>query len=153
MNKQPNSRYCFLCGKQNPVGLKMEWFNDHPKRQVRSIVTVPDHFNGYPGVVHGGIVAAILDETAGRAVLLSGKEDGLMVTLKLQVTYKRPTPTNTPLTVIGTVKRRTAKRAVVEGELLLPDGTLTASCTAIIMAPPDNIRSAWEKEKPYWRVY
>lgn len=44
----------------------MTWYEDQQNQQIRSTVTVSDHFNGYLGVVHGGIVSAILDETAGR---------------------------------------------------------------------------------------
>ncbi len=153
MNKQPSSRYCFVCGKQNPVGLKMEWFNDPERGEIRAQLTVPEHFNGYPGVVHGGIVAAILDETAGRAIMLSGDHENLMVTFKLEVTYKKPTPTGVKLTAVGRVKRETAKRAAVEGELLLPDGTVTATCAALIMKPPEEVARVWEREKSFWKVY
>ena len=79
MLKQKNSRNCFLCGLENNVSLKMTWYEDHQNKQIRSTVTVPNHFNGYPGVVHGGIVSAILDETAGRSVMLNSGEDALMV--------------------------------------------------------------------------
>lgn len=153
MSKQPSSRYCFVCGRQNPVGLKMDWITDHNLQEIRGTITVPEHFNGYPGIVHGGIVAAILDETAGRAVLLDGSFDDLMVTLKLEVTYRLPTPTETPLTAIGIVKRHTGKRALAEGRLLLPDGTLTASCCALLMNPKEEIKKAWDRERAYWRVY
>ena len=128
MRKQKNSRGCFLCGLENELSLKMQWYEDHQAHQVRSTVTVPDHFNGYPGVVHGGIVSAILDETSGRAVMLKNGEDALMVALKLEVTFRRPTPTNTPLTVIGWVIKQTASRAQVASEIRLSDGTLTAEC-------------------------
>ncbi len=149
MDKQPTSRTCFLCGKDNPVGLKMEWYNQDDS--VVGHVTVPDHFNGYPGVVHGGIVAAILDETAGRAILLNDPMN-LMVTIKLEVAYKHPTPTDTNLTVIGRARRETRRRALVEGEIVLPDGTVTATCNAIIVQPPNTFKESWEEEKKYWKV-
>jgi uncharacterized protein (TIGR00369 family) len=151
MDKQPTSRYCFLCGEENPVGLKMHWENDREKHEVVGKVTVPEHFNGYPGVVHGGIVATILDETAGRAVLLNDPMN-LMVTVKLEVAYKQPTPTETELTVIGRAKRETSRRAMVEGEIVLPDGTVTATCSALVVQPPDEFKSSWEEEKKYWKV-
>jgi len=153
MMKQKNSRGCFLCGLENEFSLRMKWYEDHQAQQIRSTVVVPDHFNGYPGVVHGGIVSAILDETAGRAVMLNSGEDALMVALKLEVTFRRPTPTNTPLTVIGWVIKQTASRAQVAGEIRLPDGTLTAECKAIVVPPPKEILDNWEHEKPYWKVY
>ena len=153
MDKQPGSRTCFLCGRQNDVGLKMTWHNDLDAGQVWAIVTVPEHFNGYPNVVHGGIVATILDETSGRALLLDGKDDELMVTLKLEVKYRRPTPTDTPLKAVGWMVRRSKNRALVAGEIRLPDGTVTAECEAVLVRPPAEIAASWESEKPFWKVY
>ncbi len=153
MEKQASSRKCFLCGVQNDIGLKMCWYEDYDARQIRSTVTVPEHFNGYPGIVHGGIVAAMLDETSGRAIMLNAGKNALMVTLKLEVTYRRPTPTETPLTVVGWVIKQSKSRARVASEIRLPDGTVTAECKVVVVRPPQEISERWEAEKPYWRVY
>ena len=153
LNRQPNSRYCFICGLQNAVGLKMALYNDLDKQQVVSTVTVPDHFQGYPGVVHGGIVASILDEVASRAVLIDGGDEDLMVTLKIEVKYRQPTPTGTPLTVVGRVTQPGRTRARAHGEIRLPDGALTAEADLTLARPPADFRERWEYEKPYWRVY
>jgi uncharacterized protein (TIGR00369 family) len=153
MDNQPSSRTCFLCGRQNDVGLKMTWHNDAAARQIRATVTVPEHFNGYPGFVHGGIIAALLDETAGRALLLDGDYDNLMVTLKLEVKYRHPTPTGEPLTVAGWVIRQSGNRATVAAEIRVADGTVTAQAEAIVTRPPPEFLRRWEPEKPFWRVY
>ena len=153
MNKQPNSRMCFLCGLQNPVGLKLAFYEDHEARQVRTEFTVPGEYQGYPGVVHGGIIAAILDEVAGRAVMLDGSAENLMATLRLTVRYRRPTPTEAPLTAVGWVERMGGTGARVAGEIRLPDGTVTAECQAILANVPEEFRTQWEPEKAYWKVY
>jgi len=144
---------CFLCGRQNPVGLKLDFYEDAEAEQVRVEFIVPDEYQGYPGVVHGGIVAAVLDETAGRAVMLRGSDENLMATLRLTVRYHRPTPTETPLTAIGWVKRMGGIGARVAGEIRLPDGTVTAECEATVTNVPEEFRARWEPEKPYWKVY
>ena len=105
MSRQPTSRSCFVCGRENPVGLKVRWDQDPEAGEIRGTVTVPGHFNGYPGVTHGGIVAALLDETAGRTILMDGGFEDLMVTAKLEVVYRRPTPTGVPLLVVGRLLR------------------------------------------------
>jgi uncharacterized protein (TIGR00369 family) len=153
MNKQPNSRMCFICGLQNPVGLKLAFYEDSEAGQVQAEFTVPDEYQGYPGVVHGGIVAAVLDEVSGRAIMLHGSDENLMATLRLTVRYRRPTPTETPLTGVGWVERLGATRAKVAGEIRLPDGTVTAECEAILATVPETFRDAWGPEKPYWKVY
>jgi len=154
MNKQPNSRTCFLCGRQNDIGLKMTWFNDHDVQQVWSEVIVPDGFNGYPGVVHGGIVAAILDETAGRALMLNGNHDELFITTRLEVKYHQPTPTQQPLRVIGWIIKRNSRFAQVAGEIRLTDGTVTAKCEATVARPPQKFydKCGWEDEAQHWRI-
>ena len=153
MDKQPSSRTCFLCGRQNEHGLKITWYNDHQTQQVRATVTVPEFCNGYPGVTHGGIVAALLDETAGRALLLDGDYERLMVTVKLEVRYRLPTPTGQPLTLVGWVVRCTPTRAKVAGEVRLSDGTVTADAEALVVRPGEEFFRRWEPEKRYWRVY
>jgi len=153
VKKQPNSRMCFLCGRQNPVGLKLDFYEDHEAGQVRVEFVVPDEYQGYPGVVHGGIVAAVLDEVAGRAVMIAGSEEDLMATLRLTIRYRRPTPTETPLLAVGWVERRSGVGARVAGEIRLLDGTVTAEAEATVGAVPDEFRVNWESEKLYWKVY
>jgi acyl-coenzyme A thioesterase PaaI-like protein len=63
--KQPNSKMCFICGLENPVGLHLHIYETDPG-VVETTYTAPEHFQGYPGVLHGGIVGALIDEIAGR---------------------------------------------------------------------------------------
>lgn len=152
MTKQPNSRTCFLCGRENHIGLKMSWYSDIEKQQVISSVTVPPEFNGFPGFVHGGIIAALLDETAGRAIIINGNHDDIMATASLEISYQKPTPIDVPLTLVGWVVRPGTNRARVAGEIRLSDGTVTASCTALIVRPPQAFYANWEPEKENWKI-
>lgn len=153
LNKQPSSRTCFLCGKQNQFGLKMEWYNNPENKTIEATVSIPEHFNGYPGIAHGGIVATILDETAGRAVMLDGNFEELFVTLKLEVVYRHPTPTATPLQVTGWLVKGSSTKARVAANLKLPDGTVVAECEAVVVRPPKEISQLWEPERAFWKVY
>jgi acyl-coenzyme A thioesterase PaaI-like protein len=155
MNKQPNSRMCFVCGLQNPVGLHLAFYEDHDSnpKQVRAEVVIPAQYQGYPGVAHGGVLAAILDELAGRAVLIDGSADDLMVTLKMELRYRLPTPTETPLTGAGWITRQQRNRAQAHGELRLPDGRVSVEAELVLLRPPGDFASVWESERPYWRVY
>lgn len=130
----------------------MRWDQDPDKREVRATVTLPAHFNGYPGVAHGGVVAAVLDETAGRTVLVDGGFEDLMVTAKLEVVYRRPTPTGVPLLAVGRLLRRDSGRAEAEGELQLPDGTVCARASVWLARPPQEVVAGWEPERRYWKV-
>jgi acyl-coenzyme A thioesterase PaaI-like protein len=144
---------CFVCGLSNPFGLKMAFYEDHAAGEVRTEVTVPDVYQGYPGVVHGGIVAAILDEVSARAVFTRGNDDEFMTTVRLTIRYRQPTPTETPLVGVGRVLRTSGIGARVAGEIRLPDGTVSADCECLLSHTPDEVRAKWAAEMPYWRVY
>jgi acyl-coenzyme A thioesterase PaaI-like protein len=152
MDPQPTSRYCFMCGRDNPLSLHVKWFNDTDSGRVRATVVVPEEYNGYPGIVHGGVVAALLDETAGRALMLDGDFTRLWVTANLNVTYRAPTPTATALELVGWVERDSGRRTLAAAELRLGDGTVTASCQALIARPPAGMLTGWESEREHWRV-
>ena len=155
MQKQPNSRMCFVCGLQNPVGLHMAFYENHESdpKQVCIDVVIPGKYQGYPGVAHGGILAAILDELAGRAVLIDGSDEDLMMTLKMELRYRQPTPTETPLTGVGWITQRRGNRAKAHSELRLPDGRVSVEADLVIMRPAGNLDEVWESERPYWKVY
>ncbi|MBP5430495.1 MAG: PaaI family thioesterase [Elusimicrobiaceae bacterium] len=148
--KQPTSLNCFACGKNNPFGLKLKWFNNYEQKQVETEFELSDNYCSYPGTVHGGIVATILDETSGRAILLNNDFARLMVTLKMEVVYKQNTPTNTKLKAIGRVLRDGGSRAQVEGEIVLPDGTVCASCKSILFKIPQAVQARFGSEADEW---
>ena len=150
--KQPTSRYCFVCGRDNPMSLHVTWRNDSETRQVRAVVAVPEEYNGYPGIVHGGIVSALLDETARRALIVDGDYERLWVTVRLAVTFRKPTPTATPLTLVGWVVRDTGRRSDAVAEVRLPDGTVTASAEVLLAKPPEGMLTGWLEEREHWRV-
>jgi uncharacterized protein (TIGR00369 family) len=152
MSTQPSSRTCFVCGRENPLGLAVRWESDVEKGEVRATLEIPEHFNGFPGTVHGGVLSALLDEAAVRTALLDGGFDDLMVTAKLEVAFRRPTPTRTPVVVVARLVRRVGTRAQAEAELRLPDGTVAAKAEALLAKPPAEVAAAWEAERAHWRV-
>ena len=130
----------------------MVWYNNPEENRVEATVTIPEQFNGYPGIAHGGIVAAILDETSGRAVMLDGNFENLFVTLRLNIAYRKPTPTDTPLKAVGWLEHKGSRGMKVASELLLWDGTITTECKAVVVRPTGEISKRWESEKKFWRV-
>jgi hypothetical protein len=65
VEKQPNSRMCFVCGIDNPIGLHLHFYTDDEGRCVARFQPGPEH-QGYPGHLHGGIISRLLDQTMGR---------------------------------------------------------------------------------------
>ena len=152
MTMQPSSRTCIVCGRENPLGLAARWVSDRESGEVRATLEIPEHFNGFPGTVHGGVLSALLDEAAVRTALLDGGFDDLMVTAKLEVAFRRPTPTCTPIVVAARIVRRVGSRVQAEAEVRLPDGAVAARAEALLMRPPRDVAAAWEAERAHWRV-
>jgi hypothetical protein len=61
VEKQPNSRMCFVCGIDNPIGLHLSFYTDDEGRCVARFRPRPEH-QGYPGHLHGGLISTLLDE-------------------------------------------------------------------------------------------
>jgi acyl-coenzyme A thioesterase PaaI-like protein len=67
MEKQPNSRMCFVCGIDNPIGLKLRFYTDDEGRCIARFRPKPEH-QGFPGQLHGGLICTLLDEPTQIAV-------------------------------------------------------------------------------------
>jgi acyl-coenzyme A thioesterase PaaI-like protein len=81
---------------------------------------------GFPGVAHGGLVSAVLDDVMGRSTTLLRR---WTVTARLEVRYRLPAPAGTPLRVEGWMTGRRRRMVTAEGRLLLPDGGVVAEAT------------------------
>ena len=109
--KQPNSKMCFICGLKNPVGLHLHIYEIEPG-VVESTFIAPEYFQGYPGVLHGGIVGAILDEMSGRSQMGSDiLAPRFMFTARLAVKYRKNVPIGKPLRMIGKAGKSKGKTA------------------------------------------
>lgn len=149
--RQPNSHHCFVCGLESEVGLKLR-FDDNGVDEVRSQISLDRQYQGYPGVAHGGIVAAMLDEIGGR-VLMSADPDRFMVTAKLDLKYRKPVPIETPLTLIGTLIRDRGRLAETRAELRLPDGSVAVEALVTLAQIPANYAPGGNLDDLGWRVY
>lgn len=150
--KQPNSKQCFICGLENPIGLHMHFYETAPD-EVTAEYTAPDHYQGYPGILHGGVTAAILDEAAGRAFMGADPEtSNFMVTAELKVKYRKQVPTGQPLKIVGRCGKRIRWTAEATSAIYDTEGTLLAQAFAILVDLPRQL-PAEDREKLGWRVY
>ncbi|MFT5195057.1 MAG: hypothetical protein ACI85U_002072 [Candidatus Promineifilaceae bacterium] len=149
--KQPNSDMCFICGRHNPVGLKMTFF-DNGVDKVISEISVPEHYMGYPGIVHGGILSTMLDETVARVSMIGGEHHHLMMSVKLEVKFRHPVPVETPLKVVGTVIKLRGRLGKARGKIILPDGTVACEAEMTLADLPDEIMQSADMEALGWFV-
>lgn len=148
---QPNSRHCFVCGLENQYGLKLRFYETGPG-EVTAKYTVPDQFQGYPGLVHGGIVTAMLDEVTGRAHLGDGKTR-FMYTAKLEIRFRNNVPINTPLRIVGNIVKSKRRMASSTGKIFGPDGILLAEAKALLVDLPEEAINEVDLEALGWKVY
>lgn len=145
---------CFICGLENPVGLHLHMYETEPG-VVETSYIAPEHFQGYPGVLHGGIVGAIIDEISGRALMgADPMSPRFMFTAKLEVKYRRNVPIGRQLKIIGRAVKSKARSAEAwagiydaETNELLAEGN-----TILIDVPPDQFDKSRLNELG-WGIY
>lgn len=150
--QQPSAKWCFVCGVNNPAGLKIRFFNDG-HYQVKATVTLGEEYQSYPGVAHGGILATIMDETMGRAILADGGPERFMFTAKLDVRYRQAVPLNKPFVATGRVDTMRGRMVHVSGKIVLPNGTTAVKATATLVDIPAEQLDAMLTQDVGWQVY
>jgi uncharacterized protein (TIGR00369 family) len=148
---QPNSRYCFVCGLANDNGLKIRFYNTGPG-EVTANFTAPEHFQGYPGVLHGGIVAAMLDEVSARTMMGSDPHR-FMYTARLEIKYRRNVPVGQPLRLVGRAGNSRRNTASATGEIYGADGALLAEAEVLLVDVPGEVVNGTDLDALGWKVY
>jgi acyl-coenzyme A thioesterase PaaI-like protein len=150
-DKQPNSRMCFVCGLENATGLHAKFYSEGPGK-VRVDWTAPECYQGYPGHLHGGIAAALLDEAAGRTVL-GDTALRFFVTMKMELRYRKPVPIGVPLIIRGELIRDRGRYVETRGAIYLPDGTAAVEAEVLVAEAPLRIAEGTDLDRIGWRVY
>lgn len=150
--RQPNSQNCFVCGVANPIGLHLEFYDSGPG-EVTAEITLPSQYQGYPGIAHGGVIAAMLDEVAGRTHMGEGANPRFMFTVRLDVRYRKNVPIGQPLRLVGKAGESTGRKAMASSAIYGPDGTLLANAEAVLVNVPDHMIQNSDLDALGWRVY
>jgi acyl-coenzyme A thioesterase PaaI-like protein len=117
---------CFGCGIDNPCGLHLQFKWDG--ESARAEFTPQEPHQGWPGIVHGGLIATMLDEAAG----WSAREKGIdMVTAKMEVLFRNPAHIGVPLIITGAITRENTKRFEAYASIKRHDGTVIAECNSV----------------------
>ena len=124
--------WCFACGRLNPSGMHLDFEVARDRAETRYVGD--QRHQGYDGTLHGGVVAALLDETMGWAIFHQGIWG---VTARLTVTYRRPVPVGEELRVTGEVVRD-------RGRAIELHGTLVRASDGEILSAGDQVRALAE---------
>ncbi|MGE5340109.1 MAG: PaaI family thioesterase [Candidatus Omnitrophota bacterium] len=123
--------YCFVCGKENPVGLKLTFTFNAETNETVSHVVFPQHFQGWTGIVHGGLISTVLDEIMFHAAFHRVPQK--MATVEMTVRFKKPARIDKTFTLTGKVIDIKRRLICAEGHLIDSDHVLVASASGKFM--------------------
>lgn len=149
---QPSSKHCFVCGVENPFGLHLKFIEDNPG-EVTCDFIIPENFQGYPGIVHGGVVSAILDEVSGRSIMGEPDNPRFMFTAKMEVHFHKNVPVGQPLHAVGKVVKSRKRLATVTGSIYDMEGCLLAECESLLVDIPADVIDGVDLDALGWKVY
>lgn len=129
MEQVRNDNGCIICGKDNPTGLQVKPVLNRELQRATLELTIPKRFQGWQGIVHGGILAALLDEVSVHACM---SECDQYVTAGIHVRYLKPVPVEQPVRVVAEVSSGRCRRLTVAAQLFCDD-ELCASAEAQVM--------------------
>ena len=115
---------CFVCGVKNPNGLKLSFEVDKEKQAIKTTFVASPTFQGWDGIVHGGIVSTLLDEAMAKLVYELGYQ---AVTASLEIRFKKPAPILEPLRVYGTITEVSKRLIHAKAHVAKEDGTILAT--------------------------
>jgi uncharacterized protein (TIGR00369 family) len=115
---------CFVCGENNPNGLRLSFEIDKQKQTLKTTFKASPTFQGWDNIVHGGIISTLLDEAMAKLVYELGYQ---AVTASLEVKFKKPAPILEPLTVYGEITEVSRRLVRARAHVAKVDGTILAT--------------------------
>ena len=144
-----NEHHCFGCGRHNPIGMHLVFERDGDSVVTRYAPREDDQ--GFPGVMHGGLLALLLDEAMGWAMYA---DRVFAVTAKMETRYRRPVELGPALTVRARLVSRRGRRMEIEGSIRDEAGEVLVEAQGLFMQmDPESEASAlatFEAGSPGW---
>ena len=141
VSKQNNSHMCIICGMNNQLGVKAQFYNMEDG-SVGGLFTFRAEHQSYPGRVHGGMLATMINELAGR-VLWVDRPDQIGVTMDINVKYRKPVPYNEPLKGRGVYVQKLSRAYSAKCSIMNMDGEVLAEGEAkYLIMPAEKITDA-----------
>jgi acyl-coenzyme A thioesterase PaaI-like protein len=101
---------CFVCGPTHPIGLRLK-FEADGDRAVSARWTPDRVWEGFRGIIHGGIVSTVLDEAMSKATSTSASQ---ALTAEMRVRFRRPVAPGQELLIRGWIADRSKRRIRTE---------------------------------------
>ena len=118
--------FCFVCGPKNPIGLKLDFIFDGKTKTITAEFTPRKEHQGYFNIIHGGIIATLLDEAM---VKLAIAMDMPAVTAQMDVRLRKALNVGEKITVSAEILKETRKTLDAYAKAVTSDGILAADAT------------------------
>ncbi len=119
---------CFACGRDNPIGLKLN-FRQEEDKVIASFVPEEVH-QGYPGIMHGGLVTTLLDEAMAKVMNL---RNIVAVTATLEVKFRHKVQIGERLIIWGQLVEEKKKRCSIKSWLTDKEGKILAEASSVFI--------------------
>ncbi len=123
---------CFVCGINNPLGLKISFVVDKGGKAIRCEFTPGPEYQGFQGIIHGGIIATLLDEAMVKLAFELGYQ---AVTAWMEVRYTAPLRTGEKVKIFSTITKEGKKLLEATAEATTTDGKTIASAKGKLIRP------------------
>jgi len=152
LNDTTDYQRCFVCGQLNPYGLKMVFRCED--NTIVSDFRPGEEYQGFPGVIHGGITAAVFDEALNRTSMLTNQPTWTM-TGRLEIRYRRYVPYGPLLRVRAWLDTQRGRMVQASGKLTLADdeSVLFAEAQGTFMALSPEMLDQVMKDYPGIRAF
>ncbi len=114
MERLRDNQRCYVCGRKNTAGLAVDFKINAEARSIRAVFMPSDVHQGYEGIVHGGILSALLDEAMAKLAFSLGIP---AVTAEITVKFKSPAAPGEKLNVSGRLAKESKRLILAEAKI------------------------------------
>jgi len=127
--EQYENSWCFACGKDNPIGLKLE-MNIVDNKNITYFTPQKVH-ESYGDRMHGGLISTLLDEVMGNFVFRT--EGRPAYTADIEIRFRSSVRIGETIKIEGWVTQHRGRLFITQGKITKEDGTIAAEATAKMM--------------------
>jgi uncharacterized protein (TIGR00369 family) len=137
--------WCFCCGQENPLGLKLRFRRETDTRIITGLY-IPEYWSGWGKIMHGGFHGILLDEITSW-VAFGLLNESSFLTKKIQVEYHSPVYVGQYVHVVGELVENNERTIVARGEIRNEDNTLISDAiSTLIRIRPEHMTRHIKKE-------
>jgi len=142
--KALNDHNCFGCGALNDIGLHLEFYRIGDSDAVWTEWMPTKSYEGYGGMIHGGIICTLLDEVTAWSLYA---RNTWAVTAKMHTNFRKPLKVGEMVRLVGKVTRERGRVLEIRGEVrLAADDTLLAEAEATFIRVPESQAETWNRQ-------